>query len=73
MEKPLDKPTDLFPGTPEKIEVLARRYREGFELHHDDDKKIDWESYAPRSEMISLKGMLESWVERIRDEYGDED
>ena len=33
-----EKSTDLQPGSPEKLEVMAQRYADGFHLHHPDDK-----------------------------------
>ena len=34
-------PTDFTPGTPEKIEVMAWRYRMGFKVHHPLDARLN--------------------------------
>lgn len=40
--KPLPpEPTKAVPGSKEKVEVLRRRYLDGYSLWHPDDAKID--------------------------------
>lgn len=34
-------PTDFIPGTPEKLEVMAWRYRMGFKVHHPLDARLN--------------------------------
>ena len=38
----LPEPTEAFPGTREKIEVLRRRRIRGEQLHHEEDTKLDY-------------------------------
>lgn len=37
----LDRPTKALPGTPEKVEVMAQRYRRGFAAIHPADAGYD--------------------------------
>lgn len=39
MPRPLPEPTNASPGSLEKIEVLAFRWREGYEMQHPADKQ----------------------------------
>lgn len=39
--RPLPKPTDAIPGSPEKIAVMAERFRKRQQIHHPRDAKRD--------------------------------
>jgi hypothetical protein len=45
-------PTGAVPGSPEKIEVLARRAARGEALWHPDDDVIDWSGAGPNRNFI---------------------
>lgn len=52
-------PTDAFPGTDEKIEVMRKRYARGYHLHHPDDKRLNSDRlvearYLQMIELLSL-------------------
>jgi len=51
----LPPPTDARPGSPEKLEILARRLILGLELHHPDDTD-GMEGMTPRTLARWLEG-----------------
>ena len=65
--KPAKWATTALPGTPEKVAVMALRWRRGEQIRHPDDPVIDWECYTPKSDTVSLKGLQESIAEKMRE------
>lgn len=57
--RPLPAPTAAFPGTPQKIEVLAARAEAGQQLWHPLDRGLDERSPAEVAER--LKSTLLAW------------
>lgn len=48
-----DKPTELLPGTPERIELYARRIEQGLHLFHPADLVLNEDISADLSELFA--------------------
>ncbi|MCA9189085.1 MAG: hypothetical protein R3E01_14675 [Pirellulaceae bacterium] len=52
-------PTNVMPGTPEKIAILAERAERGFVLHHPHDSHLDEFIHAKIAFALALQKTLE--------------
>jgi hypothetical protein len=67
------KPTQAAPGSAEKIAVMCLRFERKQSCFHPDDRRIEWERYTPRSDNVSLSGLMETMRESFRDRSDGDD